>query len=169
MSPADAIYALLPIEMTQPLLNINDLHTHFFLDEGVVRAVNGVNLEIPAGRTLAIIGESQIGRSNWDSGLVERVAVRVVGEVRSAAGDTGGERVKDRPVIDARASGGARPPDGRRPHFSQGRTVLAEPRGRSRRQCSNSDAPDTPHQAHHTVHRPGISHSSVALRHVRSH
>jgi len=50
-------------QMTRPLLRIDDLHTHFFLDEGVVRAVNGVNLEIPAGRTLAVVGESGCGKS----------------------------------------------------------------------------------------------------------
>jgi peptide/nickel transport system ATP-binding protein len=49
--------------MNKPLLTIHDLRTHFFLDEGVVRAVNGVNLEISKGRTLAIVGESGCGKS----------------------------------------------------------------------------------------------------------
>ena len=49
--------------MAKPLLTIKDLHSHFFLDEGVVYAVNGVNLHIPAGKTLAIVGESGCGKS----------------------------------------------------------------------------------------------------------
>ena len=31
------------------LLTIRDLRTHFFLDEGTVRAVDGVDLDIPRG------------------------------------------------------------------------------------------------------------------------
>jgi len=45
------------------LLTINNLHTHFFLDEGTVHAVNGVNLEIPRGKTVALVGESGCGKS----------------------------------------------------------------------------------------------------------
>ena len=45
------------------LLEIKNLKTHFFLDEGVVRAVNGVNLEIRRGQTLGIVGESGCGKS----------------------------------------------------------------------------------------------------------
>jgi peptide/nickel transport system ATP-binding protein len=48
---------------TQPLLTISNLHTHFFLDEGTVRAVNGVNLQIPRSKTVAIVGESGCGKS----------------------------------------------------------------------------------------------------------
>jgi peptide/nickel transport system ATP-binding protein len=45
------------------LLTINNLHTHFFLDEGTVCAVNGVNLQIPRGETVALVGESGCGKS----------------------------------------------------------------------------------------------------------
>lgn len=47
----------------EALLTINDLHTHFFLDEGTVCAVNGVNLQIPRGKTVALVGESGCGKS----------------------------------------------------------------------------------------------------------
>jgi len=47
----------------ETLLTIGDLHTHFFLDEGTVRAVNGVNLQIPRGKTVALVGESGCGKS----------------------------------------------------------------------------------------------------------
>jgi peptide/nickel transport system ATP-binding protein len=45
------------------LLTISDLHTYFFLDEGIIQAVNGVNLQIPKGRTIALVGESGCGKS----------------------------------------------------------------------------------------------------------
>ncbi len=46
-----------------PLLSIDNLRTYFFLDEGTVRAVDGVHLEIPQGKTVAIVGESGCGKS----------------------------------------------------------------------------------------------------------
>jgi oligopeptide/dipeptide ABC transporter ATP-binding protein len=45
------------------LLTITDLHTRFFLDEGVVDAVDGVDLAIPRGGTVALVGESGCGKS----------------------------------------------------------------------------------------------------------
>lgn len=45
------------------LLEIKDLMTHFHLQEGIVRAVDGVSFEIRRGRTLGIIGESGCGKS----------------------------------------------------------------------------------------------------------
>lgn len=46
-----------------PLLTLKDLYTHFFLDEGTVHAVNGVSLQIPKGKTVAMVGESGCGKS----------------------------------------------------------------------------------------------------------
>ena len=46
-----------------PLLEIEDLHTSFFLDEGELRAVDGVDLTVHRGSTLGIIGESGCGKS----------------------------------------------------------------------------------------------------------
>jgi len=45
------------------LLEIKELKTQFFLDEGVVRAVDGVDLEIGRGKTLGVVGESGCGKS----------------------------------------------------------------------------------------------------------
>ena len=49
--------------MDDLLLKIEDLHTYFFTDEGVVKAVKGVDLFIRSGETLGLVGESGCGKS----------------------------------------------------------------------------------------------------------
>ena len=43
------------------VLSIRNLVTHFDFDEGTVRAVDGVSLEVAPGQTLGIVGESGCG------------------------------------------------------------------------------------------------------------
>jgi len=45
------------------LLKVRDLHTYFSSKEGVVKAVDGVDLELVEGETLGIVGESGCGKS----------------------------------------------------------------------------------------------------------
>ncbi|MBQ7356620.1 MAG: ABC transporter ATP-binding protein [Clostridia bacterium] len=45
------------------ILEIDDLHTFFFTDQGVVKAVNGVSFNIPKHATVGIVGESGCGKS----------------------------------------------------------------------------------------------------------
>jgi oligopeptide/dipeptide ABC transporter ATP-binding protein len=45
------------------VLDVKDLRTYFFLDEGVLKAVDGVSLRIEQGKTLGVIGESGCGKS----------------------------------------------------------------------------------------------------------
>ena len=45
------------------ILEIEDLHTYFFTDQGVVKAVNGVSFDIPQNATVGIVGESGCGKS----------------------------------------------------------------------------------------------------------
>jgi len=47
----------------QPIVTIEGLKTYFFLDEGTVRAVEGVDLVIPRGTTVGLVGESGCGKS----------------------------------------------------------------------------------------------------------
>ncbi len=52
-------------EMRDPanILEIEDLHTYFFTDQGVVKAVNGVSFEVPRNATVGVVGESGCGKS----------------------------------------------------------------------------------------------------------
>jgi peptide/nickel transport system ATP-binding protein len=49
--------------MTAPLLEVEGLKTHFFTEDGVTRAVDGVSFAIGPGETLGIVGESGCGKS----------------------------------------------------------------------------------------------------------
>jgi len=47
----------------EPLLEIDDLQTHFYLREGTVRALDGVSFAIGRGESLGVVGESGCGKS----------------------------------------------------------------------------------------------------------
>ena len=52
-------------EMKNPdnILEIENLHSYFFTDQGVVKAVNGVSFDIPINSTVGVVGESGCGKS----------------------------------------------------------------------------------------------------------
>lgn len=49
--------------MGKPILEVKNLQTYFFTDESVVKAVDGVELQVREGETLGIVGESGCGKS----------------------------------------------------------------------------------------------------------
>ena len=79
------------------LLEVKALETTFRSDEGVVRAVNGLDLQLEPGEILGIVGESGSGKSvsmlslmgliGPPAGTVEADAVRFEGKDLLAAGD----------------------------------------------------------------------------------
>jgi oligopeptide/dipeptide ABC transporter ATP-binding protein len=49
--------------MSTPLLEIHNLKTYFYTDDGVVKAVNGAELVLNKGEVLGLVGESGCGKS----------------------------------------------------------------------------------------------------------
>ena len=69
---------------TGPLLQIQGLKTHFFTEDGTVKAVDGVTFEIGHGQTLGVVGESGCGKSITSLSvmrLIERPGRIVAGEI----------------------------------------------------------------------------------------
>ncbi len=67
------------------VLTIRDLKTFFFLDEGTVEAVNGVNLAIPRGKTIGVVGESGCGKSVTAFSILQLIGqpgIIVEGDIR---------------------------------------------------------------------------------------
>ncbi len=58
-----------------PLLEIRGLKVHFSTDDGMVRAVDGVDLAIAAGETLGVVGESGCGKTVTALSVLKLVAM----------------------------------------------------------------------------------------------
>jgi oligopeptide/dipeptide ABC transporter ATP-binding protein len=59
---------------TTPLLEVKDLKTYFFIEEGVLKAVDGVSFAINEKETLGLIGESGCGKSVTSLSVLRLVA-----------------------------------------------------------------------------------------------
>ena len=73
------------------ILEIDDLHTFFFTEQGVVKAVNGVSYDVPRHKVVGIVGESGCGKSVTSMSvmrLIQGPAGQIVsGSIRFQASD----------------------------------------------------------------------------------
>ena len=87
------------------LIDIRGLKTQFFLDEGVVKAVDGVDFTIHRNRTLCIVGESGCGKSITARSIlqiVDRPGRIVEGEILFHRQTNGAAEVIDLAALDPR-------------------------------------------------------------------
>jgi peptide/nickel transport system ATP-binding protein len=54
-----------------PKLKVSGLKAYYFTDNGIIRAVDGVNFEISEGQSLGIVGESACGKSTLGAALMQ--------------------------------------------------------------------------------------------------
>ncbi|MCS1350658.1 ABC transporter ATP-binding protein [Mechercharimyces sp. CAU 1602] len=70
--------------MSDTLLQVRNLKTHFFTDDGTVPAVDGIDIEVKKGETLGLVGESGCGKSMTSlsiMGLIPGTGKIVEGEI----------------------------------------------------------------------------------------
>ena len=58
-----------------PLLQIKGLKTHFTTDDGIVQAVDGVDLHVNRGETLCVVGESGSGKTVTAMSILQLIAM----------------------------------------------------------------------------------------------
>ena len=74
--------ALSPATPSQPLLEIRGLKTHFATEDGMIHAVDGVDISIGRGETVCVVGESGCGKTVTAMSVLKLIAMppgRIVG------------------------------------------------------------------------------------------
>ena len=140
-----------PMGGDAPLLSVRDLRVSFFLDEGVVRAVDGLSFDVFPGQVVGIVGESGCGKS---------VTMKAVLQIVEPPG-----RVVSGRILFRRRPGGDR--DG-----ADAVVDLAElpPRGRAMRAIRGAEIaliPQEPMAAFSPVHTVGDQIVEAILLHGR--
>ena len=69
------------VERKEAILDVQDLTTYFYTEEGVVKAVEGVSFKILEGETLGLVGETGCGKSVTALSILR--LVRPPGEIKS--------------------------------------------------------------------------------------
>ncbi len=89
------------------VLEVRDLHTHFFLRRGVVKAVDGVSFSLKRGEVLGLVGESGCGKSLTALSLMRLLPK---GGARTIKGEVllGGENILERTPSEMREIRGRR-------------------------------------------------------------
>ena len=83
------------VEMNDPnnIIEIDNLQTHFFTDNGTVKSVNGVSFNIPRNKIIGVVGESGCGKSVTSLSIMQLVQAPqgqvVGGEIRFNSSDLG--------------------------------------------------------------------------------
>lgn len=62
-------------EINKPLLEVKNLKTYFYTEDGVVHAVDGVDFEIYPGEVLGIVGESGCGKSVTSLSIMRLISI----------------------------------------------------------------------------------------------
>jgi oligopeptide/dipeptide ABC transporter ATP-binding protein len=60
---------------TQPILEVRNLKTYFFTEDGVVKAVDGVDLTVYQGEVLGLVGESGCGKSVTSLSIMRLIGI----------------------------------------------------------------------------------------------
>lgn len=86
------------------ILEMKDVKVHFHLDEGILKAVDGVDLQIKRGMTLGIVGESGCGKSVTSQALLRIVPKpgQVEGEIKLQRSGAGSNEAVDLVKLDPR-------------------------------------------------------------------
>ena len=71
------------MRVSENVLEVEDLKTHFFVDEGTLKALDGVSFNIGKQETLGVIGESGCGKS-----VTARSILRIVPSPGKTVGGT---------------------------------------------------------------------------------
>jgi oligopeptide/dipeptide ABC transporter ATP-binding protein len=122
----------------ETILEVRDLHTHFFLRRGVVKAVDGVSFTLRRGEVLGLVGESGCGKSLTALSLMRLLPK---GGARTIKGEVllGGENILERTPAEMREIRGRRismilqdPQTSLNPVFSVGDQLVEAIRRRTR-------------------------------------